>query len=198
VIGRLIGSEQLLGGDLLHDHGTPIDPQTRLVVPVVPVSIDFQPYGFFGRIQSIPAGKLTALDVAPLLAESLLRDPRTGAALTDPLVTALVEARRFDNANRLSDMLVKDARLITGAQLDRVREAQKVNSQVEHAHRVKKNLSAIEEKFGLASAGWGSQPPRLRPRGGTLLAEHRRRPTRQGERLTGTPCVLSVQVVFGW
>lgn len=118
-------------------------------VPVVPVQFGRQPYGFLGKVQSLPGTDVKPDDLARRVARSLLLDPRTGASLTDRMVHQFVCAHSFGQANTLSTLLAVDAPRITADQMATLRAAQKVNRQVASAWHVEGNLTVIEKKFTL-------------------------------------------------
>jgi TIR domain len=128
-------------------------------VPVVPISVDLQPYGFLGAFQSLDGRSLKRFDprtdfaiastIAEQIACSLLKDPRTGSVLTDRMVDALAASSCFRVSNMLARRLAESAPLITPQQLHRLRQAEQQNDQVMRAFDVPRSLAAMEIKFGI-------------------------------------------------
>jgi len=56
-------------------------------VPVIPVSVDRQPYGFLGKVQSLPGTDLPPSALAHLITRALSRDPRTATTLARRALT---------------------------------------------------------------------------------------------------------------
>jgi nucleoside 2-deoxyribosyltransferase len=120
-------------------------------VPVVPIHFDLYPYGFFGSVQAlINAADETAKVLARRLTVILLQDKRTSDKLTEAVVEQLSAAGSFDQANRLSEILADEAPLLSRAQAERLRTAEKGNPQLSAAFDFDKNLSSIEAKIAVA------------------------------------------------
>jgi hypothetical protein len=133
----------------------------RLVV--VPVRIDLQPYGFLGSVQSLPAIGVSTQDLAYSIAKVLLRDPRTGGLLTDPMVRALCASDSFKQSNLTADLLAAHAPLITSEHVRLIQEARKTNSQVQYAHQVGPALDVFKQKFGVDGTPLLPEPPSFDP-----------------------------------
>ena len=119
-------------------------------VPVIPVSFDLQPYGFFGALQSL---NVTALEKGARSAEIvrlLLRDPRTGRSLADHMVDALSRAGHWDDSNAIAAVLASDSPVFTGEHLRLLREAQVSSVEVGQASDVEPALQQLVSKFGLS------------------------------------------------
>lgn len=117
-------------------------------VPVVPIQFDLLPYGFFGSLQAeINASMKEPKDLARTVVEILLRDKRTSDKLAEALVERLIHATSFEQANRLSRMLDLEAPLLSSKQVERLREAEKQNDQLEHAFDFDHHISSIEAKI---------------------------------------------------
>lgn len=120
-------------------------------IPIVPIQFDLLPYGFFGSLQAeINATVKEPKELARSLVEVLLRDKRTSEKLAEALVGRLTCATSFEQANRLSRMLDLEAPLLSVEQVERLREAEKENDQLEHAFDFDHHISAIEGKIRAA------------------------------------------------
>lgn len=117
-------------------------------VPVVPMQYDLYPYGFFGSVQAITKAEAQhAKRLVLSLVLILLHDKRTADKLTEAMVQQLTDARSFDQANRLSELLANEAPLLTKAQAERLRKAEKENVELRGAFDFDGNLSSIETKL---------------------------------------------------
>lgn len=119
-------------------------------VPVVPIRVDLDPYGFIGSVQAVVPGLHDSLDLAHEVVEVCLSDKRTSAALTEAVVQRLVRAGSFDQANRLAKLLAKEPQRVTLDQMRRLRTAQQENYEVESAFDVDSALGAIERSLNAA------------------------------------------------
>jgi len=130
-----------------------------LGVPVVPVHFDLKPYGFLGAAQAIiNAGSLQMKSLARSLTLILLHDKRTASRLTEAMVEQLVNARSFDQANRLSGVLATEAPILTREQGVRLRDAAQVNGELQGAFAFESNLSGIERRILAVHAPAGDDP----------------------------------------
>jgi hypothetical protein len=117
-------------------------------VPVVPIHFDLYPYGVFGSVQAIiDAGTQDVKVLARRLTLILLHDKRTSDKLAEAIVDQLVNARSFDQANRLANLLDAEAPLLTKDQADRLRKAEKTNGELQGAFYFDGHLSAIEARI---------------------------------------------------
>ena len=115
---------------------------------VVPIQFDLLPYGFFGQLQAVSnAATQEPKMLARSLVRVLLKDKRTAGKITEALVHALADATSFDQANTLARMLDKEAPLLARDQAERLRKAEKENSQLQGAFHFNRYLSSIEAKI---------------------------------------------------
>jgi len=119
-------------------------------IPVVPVRIEIDPYGFFGMIQAVPwsAGDEPEADAAKTIVGTLMKDKRTSERVTDAIVLMLEHATSYANANALATALLEGDAKVSPTHLGRLRRAQLENSQVEGAWRVDAALTALEKRVG--------------------------------------------------
>lgn len=113
-------------------------------IPVVPVKIDIDPYGFLGSVQAISPGMRTMADVARDLVEIYLEDKRTSETFTEVIVRRLIEAQSFDQANHLAKLLSQQSKQVTPSQMKRLRQAQKENGQIRNAFAVEHAFAQME------------------------------------------------------
>ncbi len=119
-------------------------------VPVIPVSFDLQPYGFFGVIQSLSAATYkTPPALVAEIVRMLLRDPRTGRRLTDIMVRSLANSRNWDQSNLIAPILSSDAPAFTDEHLRVLRAAQVSSVEVGKAFEVEPALRRLISRFGL-------------------------------------------------
>jgi hypothetical protein len=121
-------------------------------VPVVPVKIDLDPYGFFGAVQAVSGAGIGVSDLARSLVVLCLRDKRTGDSLTEVIVDQLAQAGSFDQANRLAKLLADESTYMSESRMRLLRTAQKDNSQVRDAFDVEGSFERLEEALGIEAA----------------------------------------------
>jgi hypothetical protein len=117
-------------------------------VPVLPVRLGADPYGFVGKIQAIP-GALTAPDtLADAITKILLRTGQVRSAMRTALVVAFELSSSFAVAKRLKSLVLEVADFREDEK-DRLRKACSTNRQVRDAHGVPQ---AIYNEFGATPA----------------------------------------------
>ncbi|WP_419554496.1 toll/interleukin-1 receptor domain-containing protein [Candidatus Poriferisodalis sp.] len=128
-------------------------------IPVVPIQYDLLPYGFFGSVQAVNnAVDLQPKDLARGLVLILLKDKRTAGRLTEAIVNGLIDATSFKQANQLSQILDEEASLVSRDQVERLRNAEKENRQLQEAFSFDRHISAIETRID-ATHGLDEEPP---------------------------------------
>lgn len=111
-------------------------------IPIVPIGLGMDPYGFIGKYQALP-GKNKAIQ---LLAEDLFNLLFSIASLNERAAEALIvrfeNVKSYDEANRMMGYLEK----INNAPpqiIDRLENSVKKNSQVRRAFEVEKRLPSL-------------------------------------------------------
>ncbi len=116
--------------------------------PVVPIHYDLLPYGFISTVQAIRnAASQTSAAVARNLVLVLLKEEKTSGKLTKAIVNRLADAYSFDHAKRLAVLLDNEAPMLTKNQVNKLRKAQKENSQLRNSWHFDSHLSSIEDKI---------------------------------------------------
>jgi len=116
-------------------------------VPIVPVKIDLDPYGLFGKYQALQGKGKSPDKVAPLIFNVLIAKPHIGSKITTQLVRMLASSRSWDASRRLIALIEKSV-FITPSHIRAMREAQDENGEVGDAHGVSEKIDALEEKYG--------------------------------------------------
>jgi len=110
-------------------------------VPIVPVRIEIDPYGFVGKMQAVPGtGKSAAVlarEMLDLLLVSSIRDD-----LLTALVTRFEKSDNFAQANELM-AIIDSLGALPPALVDRLEKAPAGDNQVENANAVKWRLPAL-------------------------------------------------------
>lgn len=118
-------------------------------VPVVPISCGAVPYGLLGKHQALSADvnhlNLAAGAVADIVAQQEALRPQ----LTDGLVDAVCESISFQYAKDGLRLLSKVSKHLNDAQIIRLLEAVRDNSQVRDAHGVPTQIRSIANKRGV-------------------------------------------------
>jgi len=115
-------------------------------VPVVPVRVGIDPYGFIGKYQAVSGLGRSPKDLADELLESFLSNPITRERTTESLVTRFERAETFNHANLLIKYLEK-MESATPNIIERLSKASANNDQVEKAYEVQKKLPHLLNKL---------------------------------------------------
>lgn len=138
-------------------------------VPVLPLNIELNPYGFMGKLQALRCAGLTAAEVGEKIVQWLMNTRSAQTAMTEGLVTAFERVNSFARACEVYDRLYQMP-VFSPDQLQRLDAAARTNSQIKNANwpnwsgtplpgRVQ---GLIEERGGTspaAHAPWSSDPP---------------------------------------
>jgi hypothetical protein len=118
-------------------------------VPVIPVQIDFPPYGFLGLFQAIPWPKYGKPEgvVARNVVKTLLANKSTSEAAVAAVVAQLCQSSSYEQANSLSTTLAESPALVTKEQLAMLRTAQKENFRVSRGYNVEPALRVLESRL---------------------------------------------------
>lgn len=116
-------------------------------VPTIPVRLDHDPYGFLGSFQAVSGTSLTARQLARAVIEILIKDKRTSALVTSAVVDRLAAAWSYSHAIDLSGFLVANPHELTWAEIDKLRQAERVNRQLAGAYSFDSNLRTIESNL---------------------------------------------------
>jgi hypothetical protein len=127
-------------------------------VPVVPMKIELDPYGFLGSVQAVIPGKRELKDVARELLDIFLGDKRTSEAIVEAIVRRLVESESFEQSNGLAKLLADEPGRVSADQLKRLRQAQKENFQVLSAWDVDGWLGKIEAALAATTTATAAPP----------------------------------------
>lgn len=135
-------------------------------VPVLPLHIDLNPYGFMGKLQAAHCENDSAQQIGEKIVQWLVRTPSAQSAMADGLVKAFEGVYSYDRARAVYSKLI-EMPSYTPAQLQRLDAACRSNGQIKEA-----NLSGtpipnlvqtlIKERGGTPEAAhdpWGSEPP---------------------------------------
>jgi hypothetical protein len=113
-------------------------------LPVIPVRLGADPYGFAGKVQAV-AGDLTSPAIlAESLVEVLRRNRNTHGEIRRAFVSAFEEAKSFAMAKALCAHIV-EIDDFTDEEIDRIKKACLENDQVKGSFGV---ISKIEKKLG--------------------------------------------------
>lgn len=116
-------------------------------VPIVPVKVDLDPYGLFGKYQAIQAKGKNPIEVAPLVFDALINKPQTGPKITTQLVRMLQESRSWDQSRRLVTLIEKSV-YMTPEHVAEMKNAEKNNGEVRNAFGVPEKIGELMKKYG--------------------------------------------------
>jgi len=116
-------------------------------VPIVPVRIGLDPYGFIGKYQALQ-GKGRELNlIAAEIIEILLGKPGIGQKITNGIVDNFSDSYSWENAKQNMGFLEKCQHL-NSDHIKKLRNAVKENRQVKDAWGVPERLDVLIDKFG--------------------------------------------------
>jgi hypothetical protein len=116
-------------------------------VPIVPVKVDLDPYGLFGKYQAIQAKGKNPSEVAPQVYEALVNKPQTGPKITTQLVRMFQESRSWDQSRKLVSLIEKSIYL-TPEHIAAMKKAEKENGEVRNAFGVPEKIDELKKRVG--------------------------------------------------
>jgi len=114
-------------------------------VPIVPVRIELDPYGFIGKYQAIQGKGKTPKDVAREIFEVLITKPGIGQKITSELVKIFSESHSWANAKENMKLLEMSPHF-TPELGKKIVNAMKENSQIRDAWGVPERIEELLEK----------------------------------------------------
>jgi hypothetical protein len=112
-------------------------------IPVIPVRCGTDPYGLFGKHQAISADLAKLQEAAPKIAEVIAQQDHLKVRFTEATVDSIVLAYSFKNAKNAMKQLQSTRAALSDAQILRLLEAVRDNSQVRDAHGVPPQIRSI-------------------------------------------------------
>lgn len=118
-------------------------------VPVIPVRIGVNPYGFLTTVPAIPwpTAMLPEPKVARSIVARLLADERTEARVVDAIVRRVATASTYGHASELVTFLAASGAAVGPEHLARLRAAQRDNRHVREAVDVEPALEELEGRL---------------------------------------------------
>ncbi len=126
-------------------------------IPVVPVRCGADPYGLFGKHQAVRADLVKLAETAPKIADIIGQQEHLKLRFTEATVDAVATAYSFQNAKDGMKRLSELRNNLSDAQIVRLLEAVRDNSQVREAHGVPSQIRTIAatRKIVLENEGTG-------------------------------------------
>jgi hypothetical protein len=115
-------------------------------VPIVPVHIDIDPYGFVGKLQAVQGKGRSPKLLARELLDVLLDNPVVRDDLTAALVTKFEKSSDWDEANELIKIIAK-FKTLPRYLVDRLEKAPKLNASVAAGFTVQRMLPALLKRL---------------------------------------------------
>jgi len=116
-------------------------------VPIVPLKVGLDPYGFIGKYQALQTKNLTPAAIAKEIVELLAAKPQIAFKISNVLVEKLEHSSSWAEAKRIMD-LIEECRQFSDEALERLKEAPKGNSQVRDSWGVPERIKKIVENIG--------------------------------------------------
>ncbi|PTN32380.1 toll/interleukin-1 receptor domain-containing protein [Desulfonatronum sp. SC1] len=115
-------------------------------VPIVPLKVGIDPYGFIGKYQALQAKDRMPNEVAREIVELLAAKPQIAFKISNALVERLEDSSSWAESKRVMDLIEK-CRQFSDEVLERLKAAPKDNSQVRDAWGVPERIKTIVEKI---------------------------------------------------
>jgi len=119
-------------------------------IPVIPIMLGVQPYGFIARYQSMRPQEGTPYLIGLGICRALLSNDATASKMSEALCRALVEADSYEAARRCAELL-PHVRSVSPGIVDQVKGAPDANRQVGEAHGVPWKIERFVGRMGRAS-----------------------------------------------
>ena len=112
-------------------------------VPIIPIRLGTDPYGFIGKYQALTGGTKTPRKLANEVYDLLWSKPDLVPSLTAGLVARFEDSKNYDQSNTLMQILVERVQTAPPILIERLEEAPKKNRQVQESNAVKRDLSGF-------------------------------------------------------
>ena len=110
-------------------------------VPVIPIRLGTDPYGFVGKYQAVAgAGKIAKI-LTKEVYDLLWRNSSVTIRLTESLIARFEASESYDQANTLMQIIEKRITSASPEMIERIEKAPRNNSQVRDAFEVQAKLS---------------------------------------------------------
>lgn len=116
-------------------------------IPVIPVRLGKDPYGFIGKIQAVTGNPADVEKMALDLVNAFFTSTSLHERLLPAFVTRLEKSGSFAQSNMLMEYIIR-IKLISPLLLKRLANAPKNNYQVREATTVRVNLPTLLSKYG--------------------------------------------------
>jgi hypothetical protein len=114
-------------------------------VPIVPVRIELDPYGLFGKYQAIQGKGKNPSELAPLVFEALIQKPNIGLRITSTLVTTLRASPSWSESRRLMGLIEKSV-FLTKEHVTLIERALAENPEVANSNGVPERIAALAQR----------------------------------------------------
>jgi hypothetical protein len=112
-------------------------------IPVIPVKLGTDPYGFIGKYQALPGHSKTTPELAEQLFALLIKQPSIADVAIESLIAGFEQSDSFSRSKFLIDVLDKHLTFASSSTIQRLKSAEKNNSQVREAFAVQKKLPSL-------------------------------------------------------
>ncbi len=116
-------------------------------VPIVPLKVGIDPYGFIGKYQALQAKDRIPKDIAKEIIELLAAKPQIAFKISNALVGCLESSSSWAEAKRIMDLIEK-CRQFSDDALERLKAAPRGNAQVRESWSVPERIKKIVENIG--------------------------------------------------
>jgi hypothetical protein len=112
-------------------------------VPIIPVRLGRDPYGFIGKYQAVNAKGKKPSEFAQELLRLLLSRPELSETVDEALITGFEQAGGFNQANLLVDIMNEHFKTASPELIARIETAFRTNPQVSGAYQVQGKLPGL-------------------------------------------------------
>jgi hypothetical protein len=115
-------------------------------VPIVPLKVGIDPYGFIGKYQALQAEDRMPEEIAKEIVELLAAKPQIAVKISNALVERLEESGSWASSKRIMSLIEK-CRQFSEDTLERLKAAPQENYQVRDAWGVPRRIEEVLEKI---------------------------------------------------
>lgn len=115
-------------------------------VPIVPVRVRQDPYGFIGKYQAIQGEGKTPTDLASEIFNILIDKSMIGPKITSKLIRKLIDSNTWDESKRTMELIEK-SKYISKNHIEDMQNALDENRQVAEAWGVPEKIKAMADKI---------------------------------------------------
>ena len=116
-------------------------------VPIIPIRLGTDPYGFIGKYQAVNGGTKTQRKLAKEVYDLMWSKPDLVPPLTAGLVARFEDSKNYDQSNTLMQILMERVKTAPPDLIERLEQAPEKNRQVRESNAVKSGLPGLVRRL---------------------------------------------------